>query len=290
MGRSLRISNFRWCLGVAFVFLAGCSFLSFLPTHPVQPIHPDIVYGAPDTHSLRIAPYIFLSDKKLDKTSKLFQGLAKLRDQVYQELDLIPSPRAVHVFLFQDRPKYEKFMALRYPEQPKRRAFFVADPTTQDLLVYTFWSDKIEQDLRHELTHALLHSVLKDVPLWLDEGLAEYFEIPPEAKGLNKTHLNKLAQNQAFTPNLTRLEGIIDLAKMTPTEYRESWAWVHMMLQTDPRAKQVLLTYIHELRRNPTPSRLAPRLRNAFPDMEGKLMDHIGRVHDRASVLSVSAR
>ena len=48
----------------------------------------------------------------------------------------------------------------------------------EDLLVYTYWGDRIQQDLRHELTHALLHSVLKDVPLWLDEGLAEYFEMP----------------------------------------------------------------------------------------------------------------
>ena len=24
------------------------------------------------------------------------------------------------------------------------------------------------------MTHALLHSVIKDVPLWLDEGLAEF--------------------------------------------------------------------------------------------------------------------
>ncbi len=290
MVRSSRVSPFIWLLGIAILLAQGCSYLSFLPTTPIQPIHEDVVYGAPDKYSLRIAPYIFLSDKKLDKNSELFKGLAKLRDQVYSELDLTPSPRAVHVFLFADRKKYEKFMALRYKDQPKRRAFFVADPTTQDLLVYTFWSDQIEEDLRHELTHALLHSVLKDVPLWLDEGLAEYFEMQPQMKGLNTTHLKKLVANKQFAPNLARLERITDLAKMTPTEYRESWAWVHMMLRTDPHCKRVLLGYIHELRKNPTPARLAPRLRNVLPDMESKLMAHIGRIRETPSMLRASIR
>ena len=42
--------------------------------------------------------------------------------------------------------------------------------------------DHLRTDLRHELTHALLHGVLKDVPLWLDEGLAGFFELPPDAR------------------------------------------------------------------------------------------------------------
>ena len=88
----------------------------------------------------------------------------------------------MQVYLFEDRDAYERFMQSRYPNLPRRRAFFVAQPRGvgggDDLLVYTFWGERIRQDLRHELTHALLHSVLKDVPLWLDEGLAEYFELP----------------------------------------------------------------------------------------------------------------
>ena len=55
-------------------------------------------------------------------------------------------------------------------------------------MVYTYWGNRIQQDLRHELTHAILHSVLKDVPLWLDEGLAEYFEVPHGWKGVNPSN------------------------------------------------------------------------------------------------------
>src|SRR5207244_5086283 len=116
--------------------------------------------------------------------------------QVYKELQLPSSNTLIQVYLFQDREKYEHFMHIRYPDLPKRRAFFVAQPRSvgggEDLLVYTFWGERIREDLRHELTHALLHSVLRDVPLWLDEGLAEYFDRPPDGQGVNGSHLEHL--------------------------------------------------------------------------------------------------
>src|SRR3989442_444013 len=132
-----------------------------------------------------------------------------------------------------DKP--ENFMRGRSPDLRKRRVFFVAQPRSvggaEDLLVYTYWGDRIQEDLRHELTHALLHSVLRDVPLWLDEGLAEYFEVPPERQGINAQHLDHLRHNPngPFQPNLARLEALEQVKQMTPAEYREAWAWVHLM-------------------------------------------------------------
>ena len=49
---------------------------------------------------------------------------------------------------------------------------------TRELVVYAQGGDRLADDLRHEMTHAYLHSVVPDVPLWLDEGLAKYFELP----------------------------------------------------------------------------------------------------------------
>src|SRR5205823_11063107 len=141
------------------------------------------------------------------------------------------------VYIFQDRDKYENVMRSRYPDLPKRRAFFVAQPRTvggaEDLLVYTYWGDRIQEDLRHELTHALLHSVLKDVPLWLDEGLAEYYELPPDWNGTNYRHVEQLchSQEKPFKPDLSRLEQLSQVQQMSPAEYREAWAWVHLMLR-----------------------------------------------------------
>src|SRR5438034_4869221 len=115
-------------------------------------------------------------------------------------------------------------MRAKYPELPKRRAFFVAQPRSvggaEDLMVYTYWGERIQQDLRHELTHALLHSVLKDVPLWLDEGLAECYEMPAAWKGVNYQHLEQLRRGPQGPAkvDLARLEQLTDVQQMTPAE------------------------------------------------------------------------
>src|SRR5438874_1216814 len=146
----------------------------------------------------------------------------------------------------------------------------------QDLLVYTYWGDQVQQDLRHELTHALLHSVLKDVPIWLDEGLAEYFELPGAWKGINYQHVAQLRaeQGNAFKPDLERLEQLNEVHQMTPAEYREAWAWVHLMLHGTPEAKKTLVGYLRELRTNPRPGPLRPRLTAVYPVLETALLRH----------------
>ncbi len=122
----------------------------------------------------------------------------------------------------------------------------------EELLVFTYWGngDRIQQDLRHELTHALLNSALRSVPLWLDEGLAEYFEIPPSKGGFSPEHIKQLRHgpNGPLHADLNRLEQLKDVNEMTPAEYREAWAWVHFMLHGNDESRKVLVSYLKELR------------------------------------------
>lgn len=236
----------------------------------------------PGQYTLRVAPYVFLSDFKISREQPLFQELAILRDQVYKELLLPPGTATVQVYLFEDRDRYERYMKERYPELPSRRAFFVAQPRSiggaEDLLVYTYWGKRIRQDLRHELTHALLHSVIRDVPLWLDEGLAEYFELPPEQRGTNDAHVETLHRglvSGATKLNLARLEALKQVDDMSPAEYREAWAWVHLMLHSSPEARTALLSYLQQLRGSRHPGPLGVKLARVFDDPEKALTSHL---------------
>ncbi len=247
--------------------------------------HTPSATGKPSRYSVRIPPYVFLSDFELDRKKAEFQELEGLRDQVYKELQLPTSERPVLVYLFEDRERYEQYMQARYPELPKRRAFFVAQPRTmggEDLLVFTYWGDRILQDLRHELTHALLHSVLRDVPLWLDEGLAEFFELPPETGGVNESHLNHIRRSvvDPFEPNLARLEGLDQVKDMKPGEYREAWAWTYYFLRGNREAKTALLGYLQylqhvHLRADQRPDAMRPRLAQAISSPEEGLRRHL---------------
>jgi hypothetical protein len=270
-------------LALACLALLGCHSLKFAPFAADRPARPekDPALAPPGKFSMRLSQYVFLSDFELKRDLPLFQDLADLRDQVYRELELPSASNLVQVFLFEDRERYERFMHARYPDLPKRRAFFVAQPRSvgggEDLYVYTYWGDRVREDLRHELTHALLHSVLKDVPLWLDEGLAEYFELPPEARGVNARHL-ELLRRGPFKPELARLEQLGLVQQMTPAEYREAWAWVHLMLRDKPEGKAVLLRYLAQLRTNPTPGPLEPQLVRVYPAAGDALQQHLAQL------------
>jgi hypothetical protein len=239
---------------------------------------------APSRYSFRIAPYVFLSDFEIDRDKPLFQELAKLADQVYGDLQLTPTNATVQVYLFENKERYDEYMHAIHPELPPRRAFFIQQQRafggSDDLMVFTSWGDRIQQDLRHELTHALLHSVIRDVPLWLDEGLAEYFELPPGDHGINAAHVETLRRDIGITfkPDLERLEKMKDVTDMKSPEYREAWLWVHLMMQSRPEAKRVLLTYLQELRGKGYAGPLAPRLAVVFAKPEDAFKKHLERL------------
>ncbi len=264
----------------------GCHFLQLKP-QAGDPPEKDSFPGTPGKHSFRVSQYIFLADFDIPRNLPLFRELSSLRDQVYKELQLPPSATLVQVYLFEDRDRYQRFMQAKYPDLPKRRAFFVAQPRrlggTEDLLVFTYWGDRIQQDLRHELTHALLHSILKDVPLWLDEGLAEFFELPPVWDGVNYQHLEHLRRgpNGPVKLELARLEQFTEVQQMTPVEYREAWAWVHLMLRSTPAARQALIGYLQDLRTNPRPGPLRPRLAAAFLDLDAAMEKHLAELDQK---------
>jgi hypothetical protein len=270
----------------------GCQTFRFTTVQPNPGPGPENAADLPNKKQQRVSQYVFHADFEINPKLPLFQDLANLREQVYKELHLPASTNLVQVYLFENDQRYERFMHAHYPELPKRRAFFVAQPLgfggREDLLVFTWWGENLSQDLRHELTHALLHSVLKDVPLWLDEGLAEFFELPPANRGVNLKHLEHLRQAD-FRPDLARLEQLTEVQQMTPAEYREAWAWVHLMLRSSPEAHRVLMAYLGELRTNSRPGPLRPRLAAVLPATEEALARHVADL-ERAGQRPVAAQ
>ncbi len=231
----------------------------------------------PTQHQLALSQFLFFADFDLKSYRKQLEELGDLREQVYQELKLPPAATRIQVYIFADQAKYREYMGFWYRDLPDRRAFFISQPRFgggDDLSVYTFWGDHLRLDLRHELTHALLHSVLHEVPLWLDEGIAEFFELPPEYQGVNPDHLQTL-RTQSFRPDLARLERLTQVDHMKKPEYREAWAWVHMMLRDRGEARRVLLEYLQQLRQ-PTPAPpLLPRLVQVYGDPNEALLRHL---------------
>jgi hypothetical protein len=214
------------------------------------------------------------SDFNLPTHHRLIEELTAQRSDVSQKLALPTSDEPIHVYLFDTNERFSAFLEEHYPHFPARRAFFVEGDTR--LAVYAQWGDRIAEDLRHEVAHGYLHSVLPNLPLWIDEGLAEYFEVPRGAHGLNMPHVAELNRLLAtgWRPNLKRLEALATTNEMSQADYAESWAWVHWLLETTPERLQLARDLLQSLRSSGAAPPLSVRLANT-PDPEGQLAQYV---------------
>lgn len=230
--------------------------------------------GLPRQSSLENEHLSVRSDVKLPADHPVLRDLDALRDQIADELNLPVQKQPVTVYLFSDEVRYAQYLQARYPLLPPRRAYFVGTP--KELAVYTFWGERIQEDLRHEYTHGVLHASLVDVPLWLDEGLAEYFEVTSQPTGLNRDYAMRLANNlsQGWKPDLNRLEAMEKVDDMQKADYLEAWAWVHFMLHHSEETRSVLVSYLRELRTDAKPGLLSKRLKQAIPTADQRFMAH----------------
>lgn len=228
----------------------------------------------PARHVLEGEQLLVHSDVRLPKDHPLIADLANLRRQIAETLQLPVQDEPVTVYLFSDELRYSQYMKSAFPQLPPRRAYFVGTP--KELAVYTFWGERIQEDLRHEYTHGVLHATLKEVPLWLDEGLAEYFEVVDEPLGMNRDYTVRLAAavESGWRPNLERLERLTTVEQMQKADYQESWAWVHFLLHDSDETRAVLLTYLNDLRSSGPPPKLRDRLLAEIPHAEERLLQH----------------
>ncbi len=109
--------------------------------------------------------------------------------------------------------------------------------------------------LYHEYTHALLHLNFRGLPLWLEEGLAEFYgnsrlsEKESRIGTIDETHLYILGQNK-----LLPIEMLLNVEESSPyyneanqasVFYAESWALVHyLMLDPEAQQRQLLKNFL----------------------------------------------
>jgi hypothetical protein len=270
-----------------FARLAGLILLATVPgcatmgTKEGKPL-------VPTAFQIRTGPYIICTNEKLEVDAPVVRQLRSLDAQVQETLGVKvdAGEHPVEVYILDDRKSFEHFLTFYYPDLPHRRAFFLANGDQR--VVYTFFGDRLEEDIRHEATHALLHVAIGDIPLWLDEGLAEYFEGPAKRDGLNPEHVGRLPGDLAsgWTPDLARLESLKGVRQMTPRDYRESWAWVHYLVNGGQPQKAALLAYLADLKASPDARAISSRLEG--PTTE-PMLAHLAKVKD-APVASNATR
>jgi hypothetical protein len=210
--------------------------------------------------------------------SPLLEELLALRTEVAQTLHLPTSEEPIHVYLHDSPQKYADLAKRYFPQGEPRRAFFLETSSRRN--VHAQWGEHAKEDLRHELTHAYIHSGVRNIPLWIDEGLAEYFEVAGDVQKHHAEHekllINAINQEQ-WTPDLQRLEQFTASSHMTQIDYAESWLWMHWSLAT-PETRKLLTDYLHDLRQHGTPTPLTHRIREKIPQPHKSLLEYLGQL------------
>ena len=264
-------------LAAVAAFVGGCT--SFGRPEPTESMRRQNDAAAYLAHPITRGQLVLHADFMLPPDHRLLTELVAERELVSERLAIDPGSEPIHVHLFADEASYRQHVAREYPDFPERRAIFVE--TDVELHVYAHWGDAVADDLRHEVAHGYLHASTPNLPLWLDEGLAEYFEVGRTSQGLNRPHVELLAGQLAiggWKPNIARLEQLAAAADMTQMDYAESWLWVHLLLESSDDASGPLIELLADLRGGAPAAPLSRRLHGRFSDPEAALVEHLRKL------------
>jgi hypothetical protein len=259
------------CGLVVVLFAPSCATLS----DKSQPL-------VPTRHQIRSGPFLIFSNTPMADEPQAVDCLRALERDLKQHLDFRPNVQAdpVEIYVLDDRNAFAHFLKFYYPELPPRRAFFLAQGDHR--VVYTYSSPRLAEDLRHEATHALLHGSFGALPLWLDEGLAEYFESDLSTSESERERIDHLIADLkgGWSPDLARLQSLSDIRQMTPRDYREAWAWVHLFLTESNPAKVSLSATLVEFGARQDRLQLANRLAQGGATKD-RLQSHVRNCQTR---------
>jgi hypothetical protein len=224
----------------------------------------------------QIEPFVIQATFPLAEYDGLFLELPELQQEISRTLGVPPARTPINIFLFADAEQYRSYTERHFPKVPYRPALFIWDGGSP--AVYTYRKPDLHVDLRHECTHALLHSVLPVVPLWLDEGLAKYFEVPNKQRASGHPYFDDLKWKWSLRLGMVRtiesLEQRQNLTEMDAADYRYSWAWVHFMLHGPEPAHQALVNYLTCYQQSVPAGKLSVRLAEAVPNPTGHMIQH----------------
>lgn len=163
--------------------------------------------------------------------------------------------RRAKVYVFSGEQSYLDYAADMGSDL--RNTLGVYMPTLRQLAVFLH-EDRVElwNTVRHEGFHQYLHQLADDVPLWFNEGYAEFF-------GFSRRKLGKTVTGQAdgfqreamrlFAPSFTPVEELLQMDRQTfmdkaAVHYVQSWSIIHFLRETKhPELKGLLDRYLDAL-------------------------------------------
>lgn len=213
-------------------------------------------------------PFVIRADYRVENPSTILAELSELQTELTEKLGVQPATEWIELYLFRDQHSFQDYVSRQFPGFESRRALFIQGRGPAMVLAYR--GENLGTDVRHETTHALLRAHTARLPLWLDEGLAEYFELSPEQRRSDAQHDPKLqaAMRKPEWPRLTKLERETDVKRFDQRDYVAARTWARYLIDGPSDVQIQLRAFLAEAADREPERTLRDRLSELNLDVE----------------------
>lgn len=249
---------------------------------------------------VRSAHFTFYSNASEKQTRKIVTSLERFRAMlsVFHAQFAVDPPRPTLIYVFKTEEEYAPYKRDLETRPGKVRVggYFLPREEANYVTLEAIWGEDASRIVFHEFLHQFISVNLPHVPLWFNEGMAEYYSTfrgdEDSAKvGLPLAgHLAWLSQNP-----LIPLRDLFRLDHDSPeykdgdragTFYAESWALVHYLLNGPAQRRQQVGPFLDSLLDGtPLDDAFRASFQTGYDGLEGELRTYVrGRAFGYANV------
>jgi hypothetical protein len=183
----------------------------------------------------------------------------RFREAVSQILPAASTVSAVPTIIiaFENDAAFNRYRPT-FNGKPVRVGGFYTGSDSDDMIAFPYdGRENSRQIIFHEYTHLITSNAARGLPLWVSEGLADFystFEIRPDGKQAVLGHV--VPRHVELLNSQTRWLSLEDLLSVTHESplynegqrrsvfYAQSWGMVHLLMTGEPRRTQELAHYV----------------------------------------------
>jgi len=177
-----------------------------------------------------------------------------------------PLPVPAVVFVFGTRKAMQPFLPLTKNGRPAPLGgYFQRDADINYIALALEGFDQSLPVVFHEYTHLLVRNAVRSVPIWLNEGLAEYystFTVTPDAATAESgrpivAHVRLLRERYMPIADLIAVDAgseLYDESARRSIFYAESWALTHYLMVEVPEGPAHINQYVADIARGRRPA------------------------------------
>jgi tetratricopeptide (TPR) repeat protein len=212
----------------------------------------------PTWTSVTSANFVLIGDASERDIRQVALQLEQFRETLGRLLPAarVPSETPTIVYVFSTDKAYRPYKPLYKGKPMDVAGYFVRPPDANFVALPVERGQEGFPIIFHEYTHLLLSHAIKSPPIWLGEGLAEYYSTFRLVSDGRQAQIGRpidyhvLLLREHFLP----LADLLTVGRQSPLYnesdarsilYAESWAWIHFLLMGDPPRTRQLMALVN---------------------------------------------